>query len=185
MDNQEIRRKILELLYEHALENSTEMSDDLLNQELDIEFNKLNFNIDYLEKEGYISVQRFLGEDYLVEIESKGINLVETPEKFDSLFPIVNITQIYNSKGVVVGSDNVEINLDESINVKDSFNEIYQEIMKHENSDEITENIKVIENELNKNEIDKSNIKNSIHWLRRNAAWTIPSLVQILTSVFF
>ncbi|MDO5836099.1 MAG: hypothetical protein Q4P17_06285 [Methanobacterium sp.] len=184
MDNQEIRRKIIELLYDNASKGSERVTKGILKKELGIGYNELNFNINYLEKERYISVERFMGGHYVVEIRSRGINLVENPKKFDSLFPLVNITQIYNSKGVVVGSSHIKLNIDESVNIKDSFNEIYNELRNQKNSDEIIEKIKAIEHELNNDTINKSKIKNSMDWLKRNANWTIPSIVQIITSVF-
>ncbi|KAF5081056.1 MULTISPECIES: hypothetical protein [Methanobacterium] len=50
MDNQKIRRKILEFLYNRARETYRKIPQGILKQELGIEYNELNFNIDYLEK---------------------------------------------------------------------------------------------------------------------------------------
>lgn len=61
-----------------------------------------------------------------------------------------------------------------------SFNELYEMIDKTDkNADEIKENLTVIEKELNKEEINPSKIKYSTDWLKRNANWTIPSIIQI------
>ncbi len=184
MDNKEIRRKILEALYKHEEQNPGRfLPSGNLKKLVDIEEKKLESNVYYLKRGRYIEIREFL-QGYHAKIANRGIDLVENNEEFNRIFPPVNITTIHNSKGVVVGSNNVEIKIDESINITDSFNEIYDKANDFENAEEIKERIKVIEEELKKDNINKSQIKSSMDWLKRNANWTFPSLVQILTSIF-
>lgn len=85
MDNQKIRRKILEFLYDSAKNSSNKVPKGILKQELGIEYGELDFNIDYLKDEGYIDVEEGMRGYYAVVIKSKGINLVENPNEFNNL----------------------------------------------------------------------------------------------------
>ena len=55
-----------------------------------------------------------VGHVYFLEakITSHGIDLIRNKEEFNRIFPPVNISNIHNSKGVVVGFNNVRINID-------------------------------------------------------------------------
>lgn len=90
------------------------------------------------------------------------------------------INNIYNSKGIIIGSKNFEIDLSRNINIENSFNDLYNQSNMFENAEDIKEKIELIEEELNKDKMDISKINSSILWLKRNANWTIPSLIPII-----
>ncbi|HEX3014543.1 MAG TPA: hypothetical protein VHO92_09800, partial [Methanobacterium sp.] len=72
------------------------------------------------------------------------------------------------------------------IRIKNSFNEIYTaiEALNLENKDKIVEKVNIIREELKKDEISTSKIKDSIKWLKKNARWTILPLAQIIITVY-
>ncbi len=185
MDNNQIRRKILKSLYE--VERNTPGMDIYspeIKQKLGIDDTKLNFNINYLENEGYIDVSRYADGEFDAKIKSSGINLVEDNLRFNKLFPSINFTQniVQNSTGVVIGSGKVNVNIDESISLKESFINLYQEIEGQKNEYLIKNKLEELEGEFNKNQIDKSQVKKITDWLKSNANWTIPSIIQIISS---
>ncbi len=91
----------------------------------------------------------------------------------------INITNIYN-QGVVTGSINVKMDINGSVNMENSFTELYELIDNHEKAEETKQNVRIIEEELSKELIDKSKIKSSIDWLNSNANWIIPSIIPIV-----
>jgi len=186
MNENRIRRGILEILYDYEEEHSGDQmgGHDLTEKLGDIEPNELIFNMNYLENKGYMDIEEYLEGEFIANITHQGIDLIENNEEFNTKFPLITITNINNSKGVVLGSNNVQIDIKDSINIKDSFNELYKQIdITNDDANEIKENIKQIEIELNKKEVNSSTIKNSVSWLKRNANWTIPTITQIITSV--
>jgi hypothetical protein len=186
LDNNQIRRKLLEILYKYAADNpGEEMPDGLLKEELDITKKELKFNVDYLYEEGYVNITTFIGGDFDVKINSNGINLVEDNSRFNNKFPLINLTQnfVHNSSGVVINSNNVNINIDES------FNQILFKIEEEplENKNKIKDAIKTIEKEFKKENINKSEIQESIKTidlLKGKAYWIIPMIAQVITSIF-
>ncbi len=186
MNNDEIRRKILEILYEKDKEEPFRfMSRNLLKEKLNVEDNKLDSNVLYLKEKNLI----ILGKEHTQTkpfiraiITAKGKDLVENKEEFNSMFPI-NITQniISNGIGAAIGNNN-SIN----ISIEDSFKKIYDDIQKQDmsNKEEIIKNVKEIEDELKKDSIDKNKIKKSIDFLKTNASWVIPSVIEIVKNIF-
>lgn len=86
------------------------------------------------------------------------------------------ITNVYNSQGVITDSNNVQMDINNTIY---NFKKLYEQSDDYKNADEIKEKLKSIENELKKNDINQSKIKNTFNWLKRNANWTIPTITQI------
>ncbi|MBM4240967.1 MAG: hypothetical protein FJ150_04815 [Euryarchaeota archaeon] len=187
MDNIEIRRKILEKLYDTEKINPGNIISSIdLGNELNISNEDLGFNIKYLKEKQFINAEQMATPFYsaLLSIAPYGIDIVEDENEFNRSFPLMNITNIRNSKGVVINSDNVKIDISENINIKDSFNEIYNEIDNHINAKEVEQRIKAIEEELSKDKISTSKIKESTNWLHKNANWTILPLIQIFLSLY-
>lgn len=87
MDTKEIRRKILEILYEIDVNNPGDelQSWDLMSK-LNIENEQLNFNAKYLKDAEFINLQWFGGGAFEVGITHKGIELVESKDKLNKLF---------------------------------------------------------------------------------------------------
>ena len=185
MNENQIRREILKILYDDERKSSVSFLDSkTLERNLNIDENDLRFNVNYLENKGYLKKEGFLGGDFIANISHKGIDLIENNEEFNTKFPLVNITNVNNSRGVSVNSNNVQIDVNDSINITDSFNKLYKQIdPSNDNANEIKENLKLIENELTKEAINQSTISNSVNWLKINAYWTIPMITQIITSV--
>lgn len=127
-------------------------------------------------------------------LEEEGENIAREAIKFakhsgnktvtgQDIYFVVNqhITNVYNSQGVVTNSNNVKIDIN---NISNSFNELYKQSDNYDNSNEIKEKLKLIESELQKKDINQSNIKKAYGWLKRNANWTIPTITQITLTTF-
>jgi hypothetical protein len=178
MNNDDIRRQILQSLYDYEINKPDEgITNIQLKEEISIDENKFNFNFNYLKSKRLVRGITILGKPYYrVRITTNGIDVVENDE-IDTLFPIIqNI--VNHSPGTVINSDNV------SINIQESFNQIYQEIaeMNTENKSEIIVNVNKLKEELEKDNINKSKVQECSNWLKRNANWTIPTVTQIILS---
>ncbi len=92
MDDKEIRREILEILYEIEKKSQGDRIESLelmskLNIDID-EIEQLNFNVQYLEKADYIDLNWFGGGMFEAEITHKGIKLVESKDKLNKKFGV-------------------------------------------------------------------------------------------------
>lgn len=184
MNDIDIRRKVLEKLYD--IEKKTPgkmiMSGKLIN-ELHIPNEELGFNIRYLHKKGFIDAKEGMGTLYnaIIRINHNGIDLIEDESEFNTKFPL-KITNIQNSNGVVIDSNDVTVDVNNSINIENSFNELYELIKDKDNAEEIMRRIKIIETELKKD--NKSEIKESTSWVQKNANWIIFPLIQTILNVY-
>lgn len=110
-------------------------------------------------------------------VEGKDIifvfNIIEKIEKINKN-RIINVT---NSQGVVTDSNNVIVDAKTTIN---TFEGLYEQSYNYENGNEIKEKIELIENELQKTDMNQSKIKKTANWLKKNANWTIPTIAKIL-----
>jgi hypothetical protein len=90
MSNSEIRRKILQMLYdsftEHPYNRTTPKE---FKETMDIGLKELHFNIIYLEEKGYVELSKPLEGSVFVgaRITPRGVDLVEDECEFDVLFP--------------------------------------------------------------------------------------------------
>ena len=78
MDEVEIRKKILKNIY-HFNEITKDYpvdSRDLMDR-LDVTAEELLSNVKYLEEDGYVELEIFLGNEFKAKITPKGINKVE------------------------------------------------------------------------------------------------------------
>ena len=90
MNNIEIRRKILEMVYERFKEHPYYMvTPKEFKDTLSIDSKELNYNIVYLEEKGYLELQKSLDGDIFVaaRITTKGIDLIEDENEFNIIFP--------------------------------------------------------------------------------------------------
>ncbi len=181
----EPKRRILEILYDHAKHNpyGSGLSNHELQNELNIDDNKLFFNISYLENDNYIEVVHNF-DGFFVKINNRGRDIIEDNSLFNNLFPPISVTQniIQNSSNVIINSNHASINIDES------FNQIYNRIDEEnvQNMEEIKEALKNIEEEFKNDCISKSEIQASlstIDLLKGNAYWIIPMILQLITSI--
>ena len=111
MTPKEIRKKILEVLYEHRSDDIGAAVQDIKDALPAIEDKVLHQEISYLEGK-YLAetTGHFMGQAYLnyyaVRITATGVDLVEDPEAFGKLFSI-NVHQ--NNFGDISGS-NISVN---------------------------------------------------------------------------
>jgi len=184
MDNKEIRRNILEYLYQMDEENPQNLiSKEEIISFLGVEGKKIDSNIIYLEEKGYVKLEKYIGALFgHARITSYGKDLVENPEEFNSKFPI-HVTQniVTNSTGTIIGDNNTQ-----SLTISDSFNTIYHELEKRnpDKKSEIKKQIKIIENELKKETPNISIIKKASEFLKNNAAWIVPIMGEIAKKFF-
>ncbi len=168
MDNKQIQRQILEILNEFNHENPGYYAARVyLADKLNMDDKTLEKNVLHLHKEKYVDISRALGISFnSVKITDKGIDLVENQEAFN----------VQGSQNIVIASEDV------NIIIENSFNEIYTAIesLNLENKDKIRQKVNIIQEELKKDKISKSKIKNSTIWLKKNARWTILPLAQII-----
>jgi len=183
MENKEIRRKILEILYKKDEETFRQYIDrDELKDDFSIDYQKLDSNVLNLRDKGFLEILTashvyFLG----ARITTKGKNLIENESELNNQSP-VSLTQniaVHNSSGVVINSHDI------SMTIEDSFNEIYSQIQDKnpENGEEVEKMVKELEEELNKENINKSATQKISKWLQSNAKWTIPIITQIVTTI--
>ena len=185
MENKEIRRKILEYLYQRDEENPQNyVSKQKLIGFLDVEGKKVDTNILYLEEKGYVELIKGIGAGLFssARINSYGKDLVENADQFNIEFPI-RLTQniVTNSPGTIIGNDNIQ-----TIEVSKNFNLIYEKIEKinPEKKEEIKSAVKSIEEELNKNNTNKSTVKKSLDFLKQNAPWIVPTIIELIKASF-
>lgn len=175
MNNIEIRRRILEKLYNAEQKKPDNIiPSDKLCQELGISNEDIGSNIKYLHQKHFIEAHQLATRHYsaLLNITHDGIDIIEDENEFNRKFPI-KITNIQNSNGVVIDSNNVRVDINQSINIQNSFNKLYEECEAKDGSEEIISRIKAIENEIGKDTVNTDKIKESTNWLNRNASWTI------------
>ncbi len=87
----------------------------------------------------------------------------------------INITHISGSQGIQAGSNNLQ-NFEGDIY---NFSELYEIAGKNPNSDEIKDNLRLIEKELEKGDVCLSKIKKPIDLIKKNANWAIPSIANL------
>jgi hypothetical protein len=88
--NQEIRRKILEILYESFVEHPyNRVTPSEFKEMIKIGLKDLHFNMIYLEEKGYVELQKPLEGSVFVgaRLTSKGIDLVEDEYQMAVFFP--------------------------------------------------------------------------------------------------
>jgi DNA-binding MarR family transcriptional regulator len=91
MTNSEIRRKIIELLYERFKEHPYHrITPKEFREVLHIDLKTLYYNIIYLEEKGYIELQKPLEGSLFVgaRITTKGIDLIEDEYQFNIVYPV-------------------------------------------------------------------------------------------------
>ncbi len=96
MENKEIRKRILEILYAEDEERPASfINRDFLKEKIGIPDNKLDSNVLYLEEKGYIELLKVMGSIFLsAKITSYGKDLVENKEEFNSMFSVTIKQQI-------------------------------------------------------------------------------------------
>ena len=156
MTNNEIRRKILQILYESFAEHPYNRTTPReFKENLDVGLKALHFNIIYLEEKGYVELSKPLEGSMFVaaRITPKGIDLVEDECEFNVLYP-------EETGPKPVTSDILE-----------KFETLVNETMaltgiSDDSKELIVNEIRAIQNELKKNEPVYSEIKQNATRLR-------------------
>jgi hypothetical protein len=186
LNNDEIRGKILDILYKQNQEHPGGLSNllprDFLKEKLGIEDNELNRNVLYLKDQGFLDIPIDAGHVTFLtaSITSKGIDLVEHPERFNPTPAFVQHINISNSPGAVVNSQNV------TVNIQDSFNNLYEKVnsSNSENKEEINSKVREIQEELENENINTSKVRKSIDYFKSNAKWIIPYITNIILVIY-
>jgi hypothetical protein len=149
MTNIEIRRKILEMVFERFKEHPYyRVTPKEFREALKISLKDLHYNIIYLEEKGLLELQKPLEGSLFVgaRITTKGIDLLEDEYKFDIMFPP-------DAEEALAGT-NVFAELNLLIDATEAAEDINEELKEL-----IVENIKEIQNELKKHEPRYTTVK--------------------------
>jgi DNA-binding transcriptional ArsR family regulator len=168
--NQEIRRKILETLYESFKDHPYgRITPKELQEMLNISLKELHFNAIYLEEKGLIELQKPLEGNLFVGARAtpKGIDIVEDEYQLDIFFPTDQTTGVVPTCVL----DDLKI----LINKVDNSTEL-----NAEQKEMITEEIKEVLTELKKSEPSYSLLKKTLDRLKERSTETYEELIAIL-----
>jgi len=185
MDNQKVRSVILRKLYEH---NNTNPNFPCYLEEftkLGISKEQISVNVRYLEETGL--VKQVLWDATIpiaAIISAKGMDAVENPETFGDQFPFIS-NNIQIITGDVKNSLIAQTSGDQTINISESFNQIYNQIDKDERinlsaKEELKKDVKELEEHL------KDTEKINLGWLKSKLSkisktgWNSPILQNII-----
>lgn len=174
MDNNDIRKKILEVLYEAKTIRNPLITNNEIIEKLNLKEQSIFFNTQYLHEKNYVKMMLLADGGFFAEITSNGVDIVENTAKLNQLFPTK--LEIINSPGTTVNSDNV------SISFNNSFNQLYSQIREIglDNQVEIEERLKKLEEELKKENLSKSKLQNIISYLKTHTPdWVVSAAIQL------
>lgn len=117
-----------------------------------------------------------------IEIASKAIKYAKHSGREDiNANDMTQAIQYNNCNITHLHGQNVSI--DQNVEIH-TFNELYKKIDEEKYSDEVKEIVKLIENELNKETVDKKQIKNSINFLKNNAVGIVGIITPLIVKAF-
>jgi hypothetical protein len=169
MTSSQIRRKILQMLYERFRDHPYgRITPKEFQKNLDISLKELQFNAIYLEEKGLIELQKPLEGSLFVGARAtpKGIDIVEDEYQLDIFFP-TPVTKQAIPASVFENLRNLINEVDDS----DELGEKQREI--------ITEKIKEVQNELKKSEPSYSLLKKTTDRLKERN----PDVYKKLTAI--
>lgn len=188
MDDQTITSVLLRKFYEYARENPRasfhfkEFSDMGLTDE------QISFNAKYLDDKRLLDVSWNANDivPHSAQITALGIDVVREPETTGIQYPFVqNNLQIIN--GDINNSIIAQSAGEQSINISDSFNKIYNQINASEDIDlstktELQNEIQEVETHLTEGKIDLDWIKDKLLNIKKKAHWVNPILQSIIVA---
>ena len=188
MSDDQIRYRILQILHKAAKDNpvSFGLEKEKMQGLLKISKDQIEFNMSYLEQKGLVRRSGFLGPPYwFATITAFGIDVVEHGEMFAKQFPFMQVTiqQIQGDiHGNVIQAVNSQINFSQQVN--DAFKEAYDKVesktgITPEQKAEVKKNLVALEEEL-KRERDLNKIQKLWLWLKENANWVAPTVMQVV-----
>jgi len=168
--NTEIRRKILQILYESFTEHPyNRITPKEFKEMLRIGLRELHFNIIYLEEKDYVELSKPLEGSVFAgaRITPKGIDLVEDECEINVLFPV-------QSSASPISNDILE-----------RFDSLLQETgeitdLSNDSKELVIEELKRIQTELKKNEPSYSEIKKNVHRVRERNLIIWQKLIDII-----
>ncbi|MDH4210202.1 MAG: transcriptional regulator [candidate division WOR-3 bacterium] len=170
MNNNEIRRKILQILYESFTEHPyNRVTPKEFKDTLNISLKELHFNIIYLEEKGYVELSKPLEGSVFVgaRITPRGVDLVEDECEFNVHFPLQPTTR-HVSTDILRQFDALSKQASELTDLGDDSKEL------------IIEEIRSIQDELNKSEPIYSEIKKNVDRIKERNFDTWQKLIEIL-----
>lgn len=190
IDHNEIRHRILEILYKFAEQNSQSLGLDRerMQKTLQISEKLIDFNMLYLEEKGLIKLFKVTGSLWhSAQITAFGMDVIENKEKFGEQFPFIRVTiqeiharDIY---GTVVQAVESQVSFAQQVT------KVFQRARKITETKtdikaslrEKTKNhLNLLEEELKRKEPDAGKIQTLWKWLKRNANWAVPTLTEIV-----
>lgn len=183
--HEEIRLRILEILYKHAENQPSNpwLERENLKKDLNVNYKILDFNILYLEEKGLLSIARVINLPFArSKITAYGIDVIERKENYAEELPFLKfyIQQIRgNVYGQVVQAVDSEVHITQIFQHAREITNKKTDITK-EFKKEVLENIKSLEKEVKKEEPDDRLIKRILKWIISNATWLTPILQYLI-----
>lgn len=189
MSDSEIRHMMLEVLLKASQEDPTGvgLSRDRMKEILQIPENRMDFNMLYLKDKGLVQLLQSIGTPWnFAQITAYGVDVVENKEKYKNEFPFIQTTiqEIHgNVYGHVIQAVSSQVSFTQQ--VTDAFKQAYNIVetkgeVTTELKEEIKKNLKLLEDELNKKEPDAGKIQGLLRWLKQNASWIVPTIIQVI-----
>ena len=179
MNNQEIRFRILKLLYDNEEEQPSEFVGPDKLEELGLEHNKLLANVTYLEEKGYIELFKGFGAHFNgARITAYGKDLVEDESSLRQEFPTVQF--IIQHGQVNIANQNSQ-NIQTTVNIT-NYDQIFREVETLDNAGEIKPHVEALRNEDSKpeNERDSNVITKSWKFIKENASSIVPLVEPVV-----
>ena len=193
-ENDQLRRRILKLLYEKALKNPNDCAakrEELISS-LSVPVNLIDLNMLYLHEKKLVKivraffVNRNLDHWELAVITAKGIDVITHQEKYVEQFPFMQVN-LQKINGPIYGSAIQAVNSQVSFSqqVTDAFKQVLDELdgssfKSVEEKEEIKKNLKILQEEMQSKNADLGKIQKSWNWLKQNANWVVPTLTQVV-----
>ena len=169
MVDREIRRKVLQMLYDECREHPySRITPKEFQEGLHISIKELNFNMIYLESKGYVELQKLLEGSVFVgaRITAQGIDLIEDEYEFDTVFPPAHLEQnpaeVFSEIGLVI--DQIKTN-----------NDIDQQTQEL-----LISRIEEISSELTKTDLSYSTVKRHMQAIRKLSEHAARQIAAIL-----
>ena len=190
LTDNEIRRRVLETLYDFAQKKTKghfpPLSREEIQEILKIPNEKLNFNMVYLQQKGLIELH--VGHDqywYGARITAFGIDVIANKEKYAQRFPFIQTIQEIHGDVYAPVIQAVESQVSFNQQVVTVFQQARNMTETKEGipptlREEIKKHLNLLEEELKSKEPDASKIQRLWKWLKRNANWVVPTLTQVV-----
>lgn len=183
MNNDQVRRRILEVLYKRFMEDPHRpvSRDEMLAELSDLEPKFVDSNTVYLEKSGYLESEHAIGSAwYSAKILPRGVDLVEDKTRFNVTFnPTSNVQVIHGPVGTVmqIGGD-FEVVLTD---IKDLHPVIDREVRDPALAKDLRTKLEELEAILREDKLDKSRLSEVLRFFKTHAGWLVPILSDLIT----